>query len=234
MCVGVFLMADYTNVSSKLSVANRASQFWRWRPWWWSLGSGFELFAPFFSLADSCLHSSAPFLIRLHYFVRSCAVCSQDSGGMLKSLREAYSASSGHLGSAFPLEVLHWRLSFVAARQAFWWHGQSNWAVPTSEEYAYFASLSPSVLLYVGSRFATWYLGFSQTVCVEVVKSFGVGILSRSNYRSVGRTCHLKQRINWFEKIYLFDFSKEVMVYNMKTSGAWYALHTFAEMEWHH
>ena len=38
-------------------------------------------------------YSPAPFLIRPRHFVRSCAICSHDSVGMLKSLREALRVS---------------------------------------------------------------------------------------------------------------------------------------------
>ena len=34
-------------------------------------------------------YSPAPFLMRPRHFVRSCAICSHDSVGILKSLREA-------------------------------------------------------------------------------------------------------------------------------------------------
>ena len=39
------------------------------------------------------LYSPAPLLMRPHHFVRSCAICSHDSVGMLKSLREALRVS---------------------------------------------------------------------------------------------------------------------------------------------
>ena len=42
-------------------------------------------------LFASC--SSVPLLMRLRHFVRSCAICSHDSVGMLKSLREALRVS---------------------------------------------------------------------------------------------------------------------------------------------
>ena len=38
-------------------------------------------------------YSPAPLLMRLRYFVRSCAICSHDSVGMLRSLREALRVS---------------------------------------------------------------------------------------------------------------------------------------------
>ena len=81
------------------------------------LSSGFALFVQ--SLLASL--SSAPFLIRLRYFARSCAVCSQDSGGLLKYLREAFKVSSKRFFWP-PLERLPtWSSLFVRpARQAFW------------------------------------------------------------------------------------------------------------------
>ena len=38
-------------------------------------------------------YSPAPLFMRPHHFVRSCAICSHDSVGMLKSLREALRVS---------------------------------------------------------------------------------------------------------------------------------------------
>ena len=38
-------------------------------------------------------YSPAPLFMRPLHFVRSCAICSQDSGGMMKSLREALRVS---------------------------------------------------------------------------------------------------------------------------------------------
>ena len=40
------------------------------------------------SLIHFASYSSAPLLMRPPHFVRSCAICSHDSVGMLKSLRE--------------------------------------------------------------------------------------------------------------------------------------------------
>ena len=54
MCVDVFYGRWLCQFSSKLSVANRVSQFWKWRLWCWPLGSGYALFALLFSFAD-CL-----------------------------------------------------------------------------------------------------------------------------------------------------------------------------------
>ena len=56
-------------------------------------------------------YSPAPLFMRPRHFVRSCAICSHDAVGMLKSLREALRVSlyrfSDHHGSVFLLEVLH-------------------------------------------------------------------------------------------------------------------------------
>ena len=41
----------------------------------------------------SLFASPAPLFMRSRYFVRSCAICSHDSVGMLKSLREALRVS---------------------------------------------------------------------------------------------------------------------------------------------
>ena len=48
-------------------------------------------------------YSPTPLLMKPRHFVRSCAICSHDSVGMLKSLREA---SSDHHGSVFQIVVL--------------------------------------------------------------------------------------------------------------------------------
>ena len=87
-------MADETNLSSKLPVADRTREVWRTELCWWSLSSGFPLCT--FLLASLILfgsYSSAPLLKRSCHFVRSCAICSHDSVGMLKSLREALRVS---------------------------------------------------------------------------------------------------------------------------------------------
>ena len=69
-------------------------------------------------------YSPAPLFMRPRHFVRSCAICSHDSVGMLKSLREALRcpciASSDHHGSVFLLEVLHRGFSLANVHQAFW------------------------------------------------------------------------------------------------------------------
>ena len=69
-------------------------------------------------------YSPAPLFMRPRHFVRSCAICSHDSVGMLKSLREALRvsciASSDHHGSVFLHEVLHIGFSLANVHQAFW------------------------------------------------------------------------------------------------------------------
>ena len=68
-------------------------------------------------------YSPAPLFMRPRHFVRSCAICSHDLVGMLKSLREALGvsciASSDHHGSVFLLEVLHRGFSLANVHQAF-------------------------------------------------------------------------------------------------------------------
>ena len=75
-------------------------------------------------LIHFAFYSPAPLLMRSRHFVRSCAICSYDSVGMLKSLREALRcpciASSDHHGSVFPLVVLHRGFSLANVYQAFW------------------------------------------------------------------------------------------------------------------
>ena len=69
-------------------------------------------------------YSPAPLFMRPRHFVRSCAICSHDSVGMLKSLREALRcpciASSDRHWSVFLLEVLHRGFSLANVHQAFW------------------------------------------------------------------------------------------------------------------
>ena len=87
------MMADETNLSSKLPVADRAL-FWGRRHCWWCLALAFRW-------ARSCSaalvlfasYSPAPLLMRPCHFARSCAICSHDSVGMLKSLWEALRVS---------------------------------------------------------------------------------------------------------------------------------------------
>ena len=68
-------------------------------------------------------YSPAPLLMRPRDFVWSCAVCSHDSVGMLRSLREALRvsiASSDHHGSVFQLAVFHRGFSLANVHQVFW------------------------------------------------------------------------------------------------------------------
>ena len=90
-------MADETNLSSKLPVADRTREVWWRKLCWWCLSSGFPL-----CLASLILFASyslapppppPPLLIRPRHFVRSCAICPHDSVAMLKSLREALRVS---------------------------------------------------------------------------------------------------------------------------------------------
>ena len=92
----------------------------------------------------------------VHSVPRTMVVCWNPSGRLLGCL---YSDSSGHIGSAFPPEVLRRRLSLVAAHQAFLWHDQSISAAPTSKEYTCFSSSLALGLLCRGSCLATWSAG---------------------------------------------------------------------------
>ena len=121
-CVLVcYLMADCAFVCSKLIVVNRASQFWKWLLWWWPLNSGLHSWCfltdsniksemrsfksnenilkkeggSYYVVSKTvfALKSSAPLLIRQRHSARSCEICSHDSGGMLKSFREAFRVS---------------------------------------------------------------------------------------------------------------------------------------------
>ena len=62
-------------------------------------------------------YSPAPLLMRPLHFIRSCAICSHDSVGMLKPLREALRVpcitSSDRHGSVFLFVVLHRRFYFA-------------------------------------------------------------------------------------------------------------------------
>ena len=105
----------------------------------------------------------APLFMRPRHFVRSCAICSHDSVGMLKSFRWGLwgcscIASSDHHGSVFLLEVIHKGFSLANVHQAFWKHGLSILTVPISEEYVHSASLPFSGLLCLESCLATWSL----------------------------------------------------------------------------
>ena len=81
-------MADETNSSSKLSVADRTTEV--------RARQSLTLRCARFCSASLILFASyslAPLLMRPRHFARSCAICSHDSVGMLKSLREAFRVS---------------------------------------------------------------------------------------------------------------------------------------------
>ena len=86
-------VADETNLSSKLlQIEQERSEEES------SIGDALALA---FRCARFCLaslirfasYSPAPLFIRPRHFIRSCAICSHDSVGMLKSLREALRVS---------------------------------------------------------------------------------------------------------------------------------------------
>ena len=89
-----FKTAYETNLSSKLPVADRTREIWGRK----SVG---DVLVPDFHRAHFCLallilfalYSPAPLLMRLRLFARSCAICSHNYVGMLKSLREALRVS---------------------------------------------------------------------------------------------------------------------------------------------
>ena len=83
--------ADETNLSSKLPAADRSEEES-------SVGDALALAfrCARFCSASLILFASfspAPLFMRPRHFVRSCAICSHDSVGMLKSLREALRVS---------------------------------------------------------------------------------------------------------------------------------------------
>ena len=87
-------MADQTNSSSKLSVADGTTEVRARQLCWWCLSSALRCVR--FCSASLILFASyslAPLLVRPRYFARSCAICSHDSVSMLKSLREALRVS---------------------------------------------------------------------------------------------------------------------------------------------
>ena len=91
-------MADETNLSSKLPVADRTREVCEKKS---SVGDALALVfrcARFFSgsLILFVSYSPAPLFMRPRQFVRSCAICFHDSVGMLKSLREALRVSLYH------------------------------------------------------------------------------------------------------------------------------------------
>ena len=86
-------MADETNLSSKLPVVDRTREVWGRKLYWWCLSSGFPLRMFLLDRGSFLLRiNQHPLLWGLH-FARSCAICSHDSVGMLKSLREALRVS---------------------------------------------------------------------------------------------------------------------------------------------
>ena len=75
-------MADETNLSSKLPVANRTREVWGRKLCWWCLSSGFPLCTFLLGFADSfCIVFTSSLFMRPRHFVRSCAICSHDSVG---------------------------------------------------------------------------------------------------------------------------------------------------------
>ena len=87
-------MADETNLSSKLPIADRTREVWGRKLCWWCLSSAFPLCTFLLGFANSfASYSPAPLLMRPRHFVRSYAICSYDSVGILKSLREALRVS---------------------------------------------------------------------------------------------------------------------------------------------
>ena len=88
------VMADETNLSSKLPAADRTREVWGRKLCWCALALAF-LCASFCSasLIPFASYSSAPLLMRPRHIARSCTICSYDSVGMLKSLREALRVS---------------------------------------------------------------------------------------------------------------------------------------------
>ena len=77
-----------------LSVADWTTDIRARQLWWWCLSAGFALRMFLLGFADLfASFSLAPFLMRPRHFARSCAICSHDSVGMLKSLTEALRSS---------------------------------------------------------------------------------------------------------------------------------------------
>ena len=89
-------MADKTNLSSKLPVADSTREVWGRKLCWWCLSSGFSLCTFLLGFADSfCfVFTSTPSYEALALW--SSAICSHNSVGMLKSLREALRVSLYH------------------------------------------------------------------------------------------------------------------------------------------
>ena len=87
-------MADETNLSSKLPDADRTREVWGRKLCWWCPSSGFPLRTFLLGFADSFRFVfTSTLLMKLRHFARSRTVCSHDSVGMLKSLREALRVS---------------------------------------------------------------------------------------------------------------------------------------------
>ena len=106
-------MADETNLSSKLPIADRTREVWGRKLCWWCLSSGFPLCTFLLGFADSfcCVFTSSPFNEASQLCTILCNLFSMSVGAsMLKSLREALRclciASSDYHGSVFLLEVL--------------------------------------------------------------------------------------------------------------------------------
>ena len=121
-------MADETNLSSKLPVADRTREVWGRKLCWWCLSSGFRC-ARFCSasLIRFASYSPAPLFMRPRHFVRSCAICSNDCG-MLKYV-EGFEGVlvSLHLTTmgAFSYLVLHRGFSLA---NVVTWHVHLNCA----------------------------------------------------------------------------------------------------------
>ena len=118
-------MADETNLSSKLPVADRTREVWGRNTVGDALALAFRC-ARFCSasLILFASYSPAPFLMRPRHFVRSCAICSHDSVGMLKPLRKALRVSLYRFfwppWERFQLVVLQRGFYLANVHQAFW------------------------------------------------------------------------------------------------------------------
>ena len=104
-------------------------------------------------------YSLASLLMRPRHCARSCAICSQDSVGMLTSLREALRVSLyrffDHHGSVCPFLVLHRGCFFGKRSSGILVTWLVILTVPVSEEYVHSASLLFSGLLCLESCLAT-------------------------------------------------------------------------------
>ena len=105
-------MDNETNLSPKLPVADRIWEIWGRKLCWWCLNSGFPLSTFLLGFADSYwfVFTSTSSYEALSLCLIS-AICSHDSVGMFKSLREALRVSLYRFfwpyGSVFALVVLH-------------------------------------------------------------------------------------------------------------------------------